>query len=453
MKSSEYIQPYFSGDTPASTSASTTTSYRSTTGTPPANWSDAMTLLGRYPSTRFPMLWFATRAKDGQNNLVPNTVFIDPADSTDPRHALLAMKIPTAACSTHQIFINKAYCEPLPPHQLAFIILHECMHWLRNDPYLMKDKQKLDNRWWQAVEYRINGDIVNILTANRITSIQLPPDGYYNDKYTDANTWHTKRIREQLPDQQEQQDQQDQQLSVSDILSPKEDSQAQQQDQQQQQQQQQQDQQDQQRHDRLQQLSMLANTSGTKLPGEQTLHAELEELKAKIYKGPDPMDIIKRFTKNPTRSVFTWSPRDRQLPCFPSRTRKNEPNDILIALDVSGSMLEFAGKLLGCARIIARSVSKVDILTFDTNIIQIQTVKPNKSLPRVQASWGGTNLTPVLDYINEPASKRKYKCAVIMTDGCGTCRSAQPKTPMLWVMPKEDYTLTFIPFPVKTLLV
>ncbi len=417
------------------------------TGSPPPAWDDALTLLGRYQA--YPLLYQAARVKDRQGTLYPNTVFCN-----DPKGECPVVKsVTTAAVSKHQMFFSRSFCDELPAAELAFVILHETLHWLRKDPYNYQDILAGDNKLNvdKAIEYRINADIVNALKArgaeDRITMPEGAAQGLYSDTFKNPEIWDIFRIAKCLPSDEPPpeglgdinpdedssgEDSSDEDSSGEPDMDEKES-----------------------RLDRLEQMTQMAQQTPTAhLPKE--VKSEAQELASELYRGPDPLTLIKRFACSPAKRTFTYDQIDQQLRRYamlPTRAGHTVGN-VLVILDVSGSVLmdDMFPKILGCIRSIGQKAKHVDMVTFDTQVQDylpdIDKLKKSKDLT-FRPTGGGTRLTPPLAWLrtSPDARCRKYKSVIFLTDGYGSIdlQEPRPSQPLLWVLCGEYATKRHIP--------
>jgi len=185
----------------------------------------------------------------------------------------------------------------------------------------------------------------------------------------------------------------------------------------------------------------------------------VEQLNIKLEKHGDLPKGIERFItsrKEPQiswrdelyRYVNTHAKSDYRM--FPSSKKHlyrgialpsiyGEELKIVVAIDTSASidddLLEiFLAELYEIMQVFMHYV--IELIECDANIQNIQRLTPQEPLEPTLKGGGGTDFTPVFDYVID--MNEDFKFLIYFTDGKGTFPSYEPLIDTLWVMPQEE---------------
>jgi predicted metal-dependent peptidase len=109
----------------------------------------------------------------------------------------------------------------------------------------------------------------------------------------------------------------------------------------------------------------------------------------------------------------------------------------MVILDCSGSMtLELEGAKAEVANIVDAYGAPVDFVTFDTKVNVFPRLKDVTAVKATKLKGGGgTDITPVMEYIRSLPRHKRPRVVVSITDGwVGDCGPAIPGVEYLWVL-------------------
>jgi len=145
--------------------------------------------------------------------------------------------------------------------------------------------------------------------------------------------------------------------------------------------------------------------------------------KALLKEKPDIAKyIIKQIKNNEGNSKRTYSkinPTAASNMCIlPSRIGNNKEAKVLLGIDTSASINDKElGLVYSFSEELIKSINKIDIVTCDTEINNVEKIKSKSDLKRLFErnikGGGGTNMNPLVEY----ADKKKYDYFILVTDG------------------------------------
>ena len=147
----------------------------------------------------------------------------------------------------------------------------------------------------------------------------------------------------------------------------------------------------------------------------------------------DPMSVLKRFksTINTLDTIPSRMKYNRRYGLSMPGRRKRKKSNVLVAIDVSGSMTdEMVKDGIKLINTIITNAS-VEYLTFDTKIT-CEPIKTIKKIGNIDINGrGGTNIKCVIDYIIE--TRNKYDGVIVYSDNDYQQVSTQPRNvKFLW---------------------
>ena len=190
----------------------------------------------------------------------------------------------------------------------------------------------------------------------------------------------------------------------------------------------------------------------------------LEQLNIKLEKQGELPKGIDRFVKRKQLSKIAW--RDtlyryvnahaksdyRMFPFSKKHLHRGvflpsiygEELKIVVAIDTSASiddqLLEiFLAELYEIMQTFTHYV--IELIECDATIQNIQRFTPQEPLEPTLKGGGGTNFSPVFDYIME--MNEDFKFLIYFTDGKGTFPQYEPDIDVLWVVPKVEDSFPF----------
>ena len=190
----------------------------------------------------------------------------------------------------------------------------------------------------------------------------------------------------------------------------------------------------------------------------------LEQLNIKLEKQGELPKGIDRFVERKTLAKIAW--RDtlyryinahaksdyRMFPFSKKHLHRGiflpsiygEELKIVVAIDTSASidnqLLEiFLAELYEIMQVFTHYV--IELIECDATIQNIQRLTPQEPLEPTLKGGGGTNFSPVFDYIME--INEDFKFLIYFTDGKGTFPQYEPNIDVLWVVPKIEGSFPF----------
>lgn len=152
--------------------------------------------------------------------------------------------------------------------------------------------------------------------------------------------------------------------------------------------------------------------------------------------------VFAQFLDRLTEKSYFWSrPQRRMVHCglnLPARKARHGVRQVVVAIDVSGSVIDLAAKFVSEVRGMLNQVEIVhlELLFFDTRIClrtRITSATPLKPLLAKVKAGGGTDFQPVFKATSSDAEAPAL--IVVLTDGFGPAPSLAPDAPVLWVLP------------------
>jgi len=112
---------------------------------------------------------------------------------------------------------------------------------------------------------------------------------------------------------------------------------------------------------------------------------------------------------------------------------------IVVAIDTSASIDDellqlFLAELYEIMQVFTHYI--IELIECDARIQNIQRLTPMEILAPTLKGGGGTNFTPVFDYLEK--LNEEFKFLIYFTDGKGSFPSYQPLIDTLWVMPQKE---------------
>lgn len=170
--------------------------------------------------------------------------------------------------------------------------------------------------------------------------------------------------------------------------------------------------------------------------GRGTIPAGIERIIEEIlHPTKDWRAVLAEFVR-PTKYDYEWRRPDRRLlpdlyiPTLSSDAIEN----LVVAIDTSGSTLDYYDRFVGELEGILRSYPRVNvwIMTCDADVHQVWNADQDSPIPRMLKGGGGTSFVPVFEKIREleidPGG------VVFLTDGDGEYPEKEPAYPVLWVL-------------------
>ena len=200
------------------------------------------------------------------------------------------------------------------------------------------------------------------------------------------------------------------------------------------------------------------------LLAEEEYELLLEQLNIKIEKYGDLPKGIDRFIESKNEAKISW--RDElyryvnahaksDYRMFPPSKKHlyrgialpsiyGEELKIIIAIDTSASIEDellktFLAELYEIMQIFTHYV--IELIECDASIQNIQRLTPQEPFEPILKGGGGTNFTPVFDYVME--LNEDFKFLIYFTDGKGAFPKYEPLIDTLWVMPKMEEKVPF----------
>lgn len=187
------------------------------------------------------------------------------------------------------------------------------------------------------------------------------------------------------------------------------------------------------------QAAHVAKQTG-KLPGD------LERMMADLLEPQLPWkDILKRFMTEKCNDDFSWKRGNRRFIAqglyLPSRTSDDAMGEIVIVIDVSGSigekeLNEFGSEVKGI--IDELKPSKTRVMYVDTRIAHMDEFGREDEVKLAPHGGGGTDFRPPFDWLE--ANQITPKCLVYLTDGYGPFPEQEAHYPTLWCINNHDVT-------------
>jgi predicted metal-dependent peptidase len=190
----------------------------------------------------------------------------------------------------------------------------------------------------------------------------------------------------------------------------------------------------------------------------------LEQLNIKLEKHGDLPKGIERFVDLKSEAKVSW--RDElyryvnthaksDYRMFPSAKKHlyrgfalpsiyGEELKIIVAIDTSASIDDellklFLAELYEIMQVFTHYV--IELIECDASIQNIQRLTPQEPLEPTFKGGGGTNFTPVFDYVMD--LNEDFKFLIYFTDGKGAFPNYEPLIDVLWVMPKHEEMMPF----------
>ena len=190
----------------------------------------------------------------------------------------------------------------------------------------------------------------------------------------------------------------------------------------------------------------------------------LEQLNIKLEKQGELPKGIERFVERKQSAKIVW--RDtlyryinahaksdyRMFPFSKKHLHRGvflpsiygEELKIVVAIDTSASiddqLLEiFLAELYEIMQVFTHYI--IELIECDATIQNIQRLTPQEPLEPTLKGGGGTNFSPVFDYIME--MNEDFKFLIYFTDGKGTFPQYEPHIDVLWVVPKIEDSFPF----------
>ena len=151
--------------------------------------------------------------------------------------------------------------------------------------------------------------------------------------------------------------------------------------------------------------------------------------------------LLRDFVERSAKNDYNWNRPNRRymqtgfvLPSLLSE----ELNDIVIAVDTSGSVIDklndFATEISG---VLSSYQTRIHLLYCDAAVHTHQQLTTQDLPLKLQAiGGGGTNFNPVFDYIQEHGITPS--CLIYLTDLLGSFPTTEPDYPLLWVSSLSD---------------
>ena len=154
----------------------------------------------------------------------------------------------------------------------------------------------------------------------------------------------------------------------------------------------------------------------------------------------DWKSLLRQFIREVHGGSYHWLPPNRRFICkglyLPGRRQKMFRG--VVALDTSGSTIEALPDFVAEVERLMRSFGKFElaVIECDTAIGNVTVVssdtKPYDWLKHRFSGGGGTDFTPVFDYIRN--RRIRPDVLVFFTDGEGKCPKDRPNYPVLWLL-------------------
>ena len=185
----------------------------------------------------------------------------------------------------------------------------------------------------------------------------------------------------------------------------------------------------------------------------------LEQLNIKLEKYGDLPKGIERFVESKSEAKISW--RDElyryvnihaksDYKMFPSSKKHlyrgivlpsiyGEELKIIVAVDTSASIDDellkvFLSELYEIMQVFTHYV--IELIECDATIQNIQRLTPQEPIEPMLKGGGGTDFTPVFDYVMD--LNEDFKFLIYFTDGKGKFPSYEPNIDVLWVIPKSS---------------
>jgi len=190
----------------------------------------------------------------------------------------------------------------------------------------------------------------------------------------------------------------------------------------------------------------------------------LEQLNIKLEKHGDLPKGIERFVESKGEAKIAW--RDElyryvnahaksDYRMFPPSKKHlyrgialpsiyGEELKIIVAIDTSASIDDellkvFLAELYEIMQVFTHYV--IELIECDAAIQNVQRLTPQEPFEPMLKGGGGTNFTPVFDYVMD--MNEDFKFLIYFTDGKGSFPKYEPNIDVLWVMPKIEEEIPF----------
>ncbi len=309
--------------------------------------------------------------------------------------------ISTAATNGKKILINPNYWFALSVDEQVFLLLHESMHVAYL--HIFRGTGLIHEKYNAAADYVIN---LHLVTAG----FRMPKGGLLNRDYKDMST---EQVYALLPDSTK--------CPEPDLLTPEGDAKEL----------------EKEVEDLVVQAAMQAKMNGK--PG--TVPGEIQIFLNKLLNPRLPWQkLLMRYVNSYNQDDFSFKKFNRRLfpeyilPGLHSETLGN----MMIAVDTSGSVEQehfdvFVSEICGIFRMM--KPKKITLIQFDTrirgvnNLVKLQDMKDVKFSGR-----GGTNIGPVINWINE----NKPQLTLIFTDGEFYFYDNETRQDIIWLINNND---------------
>ena len=130
---------------------------------------------------------------------------------------------------------------------------------------------------------------------------------------------------------------------------------------------------------------------------------------------------IRRFRKNviSTEVELTRMKPNRRYGYEQMGKKRSYKSNLLLICDTSGSMTDYAiGRFCGFVnKFFSYGMSDIDTITFDVNVLDstLRNIRQKVQFIKTE-SRGGTDISDILDYVNN-RSKKQYTGVIVFTDG------------------------------------
>jgi predicted metal-dependent peptidase len=189
-------------------------------------------------------------------------------------------------------------------------------------------------------------------------------------------------------------------------------------------------------------MGALANSRGVEPGGAQQVVDALRGL----YRTPWEM-ALQRWLESvaPGERTFTRASRrgaERTDVVMPGRRR--EGWILNVVLDTSGSMTDILSRALGAIADFcdALAVEQVRVVQCDAQVTADDLLTPFELARRTMSGYGGSDLTPALDYL---AADPQVRAVLVLTDGDVEYPRATPPFDVLWVVTPGMAVTPFAP--------
>ena len=216
--------------------------------------------------------------------------------------------------------------------------------------------------------------------------------------------------------------------------------------------------------DEQQSEQMMEEDIPEELLAEEEYELLLEQLNIKMEKHGDLPKGIDRFVESKQEAQISW--RDElyryvnahaksDYRMFPPSKKHlyrgialpsiyGEELKIIVAIDTSASIDDallkiFLAELYEIMQVFTHYV--IELIECDAAIQNIQRLTPQEPLEPTLKGGGGTNFTPVFDYVEN--LNEDFKFLIYFTDGKGAFPKYEPLIDTLWVMPQTEEEVPF----------